>query len=293
MMNLKQLATLPRIIGIILIVIAVLVFKTQAVQAIILGIVGLVLVFTPNKTATKHWNEFIASLRMKKEYALIMLFDAVFWAVLAILAAILVNMMRGQVQQLKTIPLGTGITLANIDAYNAVFANVFATSITTLITFWLLVVIAYSLSRGMIWLTLLEKPVSKAFFIRFSLLNLLWCTSWLALELFVMLTITPVIAAALAIIFALLFIHLTTILHYSYTRMREFKKAIGTAFAIGLGNAQKFIHLYCYLFIAYLILQQAQRFAQGKAGLVVSAIIALAFMAWYRIFMRNTLRSIA
>lgn len=293
-MSIKQYITVPRIIGIILIVIAVLAYQTQGrTQVTLLALAGLVLLCSPTRTAQKHWQAFLASLKPGKETMLIMLFDIIFWAALAILTLILANVLQSPYEQLKALQLGSSATISMIASYNDILQGVFTTALITLIIFWMLVVAAYSFSRGLIWLTLLEKPVQRVFFTRFSLLNLIWCTAWIILTVFFLSTTLPQIAAHTAIIVMVLYAHLATVLHYSYTKTRALGKSFRDTFGIGLGNAAHFIHPYCYLFIVYVILSQIARVAQGTTALIVTFIVFLIFMALYRTYLRNILRHIA
>ncbi len=292
-MNLKQLISVPRILGIVLIILAVLVYQTQGfLRTALLAIVGLVLMLTPTHRATAHWWAFLNSWRLKKEFVFMMLFDILFWVVLAILTLIMANVLQSPTEQLKTINTAS-FNIGAITSYNAIIESFFITAIITFVVFWLLTVIAYSFSRGLIWLTLLEKPMHTPFFIRFSLLNLIWCTIWTFLIILFMITMVPPISAVMFVLMMLLYAHLTTILHYSYTKTRAFGKAVKDAFGIGLGMLARFVHPYCYLFIVYVILSQFTRFVQGNTLLVVTFIVFLVFMAWYRTYLRNILRHIA
>lgn len=294
-MNLKQIITLPRILGIILLATAALAYKTQgALRAALLAIAGLVLVLTPTESGKKHWDEFLNSLKLGKEFVLIMLYDILFWALLAVLTLILANVLRTPYEQLKLVQFGgESVSLGNLQAYNAIIENFFTATIIAIIVFWVLAILAYSLSRGLIWLTLLEKPAQQPYFMRLSLLNIVWCTVWVALAVFFMATMQQPIGAYVFLILLILYAHLTSVLHYSYTKMRAFGRAIKDAFGVGLGKLGRFAHAYCYLFVVYVILSQFQRIATGTSELLVTFIIFLVFMAWYRTYLRNILRHIA
>ena len=221
-----------------------------------------------------------------------MLFDILFWALLTVLALIMAAVMRNPYQQIKAMQLGGGLTLANVEAYNVIIEHFFVSAIVAIIVFWILIVAAYTLSRGLIWLTLLNKKAPSKFFLHLFLLNLVWCTVWLALTLFFMSTLMQPLGAFAFIIMMLLYAHITTALHYSYVKSPGFAKSIRSAFGAGLGRISKFIQPYCYIFIVYVILHQLQKFAKNTLALVVAFIVFLAFMAWYRKYLRNVLRHI-
>jgi len=292
-MNLKKIVTLPRIIGIALIVIAALTFAIQgALHAALLAIAGLVLLFSPTVSAKKQWQRFLASFALTKEFALIMLYDIVFWALFAVISLVLATTMRSQMATLQGIQLGQGLAVSQLPAYNGIIEHFFTVAIVGLALYWLLIVAAYTLSRGLIWLTLVDKPVRAGFFARFSLLNLLWCTLWLALALFVATKVVQPTSAYALLALGILYAHLTTVLHSQYAKTRAFRTSLKDAFGIGLGRIGSFAQPYCYIFVIYVILSQLQRLAQDARGaLIATFVIFLIFMAWYRTYLNAVIRS--
>jgi len=280
--------TIPRIIGIILLGLAVLVYPRDGLStAIWFVIAGLILLLSKKENSNKYWNKFVDSLKLKKQFGIIMLFDALFWAALVVLTLILTKVLEAPYDQLKLVQFGDSLSLSNVAVYNTIIESFFVTTIISLIVFWLLLITIYSFSRGKIWLTLLNKKASKGFFWRFTGLNLVWCTVWIAITLFFMSTLVQPYGAAVFIILLYLYPHLTTVLHYSYVKSPGFTKNIKKAFGIGIGNLSKFIHPYCYLFIVFVIIYQPQRFAQSNIVLGITLLGLLAFMAWYRTYLRD------
>jgi len=290
----KNLITIPRITGILLLAIAWFAARTQTkLHVALLAISGAVLLLTPTGPALKRWQEFRDSFRLTKSFAIIMLLDILFLAVLAVLTLILSNVLRGTMELLKQVDLSDrGVLLAKVDMYNDIIGSFFSASITAIIIFWIAVVIAYSLSRGMIWLTLLDKPLQKKFFVRSGLFNLAWCTVWITLMLFILASQSPMIGAVAFIVLMLVYTHLTTILHHSYAKHNTMSRAVGEAFGIGLGRLGSFLNPLAYIFIIYVILSQVLRVVTGNAALVVTFAVYLAFMAWYRTYMRDVLRQV-
>jgi hypothetical protein len=294
-MNLKKYIIMPRIIGIVLIVIAALASITQgAFRAGLLAIVGLILLFSPTAHTRKQWQRFLASFAFTKEFALIILYDVVFWALLAVLSLVLAVTMRGQITSLQSIQLGQGLAFSQLPAYNGIIEHFFTVAIVGLLLYWLLIVASYSLSRGLIWLTLQKKDIQAGFFARFSLLNLLWCTLWLAAGLFLATKVVQPTSAYAVISLSILYVHLATVLHSQYAKTRAFGKSLKDAFGIGLGEIIHFVHPYCYISVIYVILSQLQRLVQDARGaLIVAFIIFLVFMAWYRAYLNAVIRSVA
>ncbi len=285
-----RLITIPRLIGIALFALAWPSYPGQGLLRVsLLALAGIIFLLSPAKSAEKHWQEFVKSLKPSKDYALVMLFDIIFWALLAILTLLLAIAVRTPYEQLKTVQFSAGVNIGTLEASNAILETFFTTAIAALIAYWIAVVAAYSLSRGLIWLTLNKKPMSKSFLLKFSLLNLAWCTAWLAIILlFLTFALPP--ASAYAFIFLLvLYAYLTTRMHNSYAKHGMIRTAGRETFS--LDSLILFLRLhFTYLFIIYLILSQAGRFVQGNAELIITFFIFLIYMAWYRVYLRNILR---
>ncbi len=292
----KQLITIPRIIGLILIIAGILIYKkTGFAQIALLAIIGLILLLAPKEHSKKQFRNLLESFKLKTEFAWVMFYDAVFCVAIALLGYALYRVLMAVVQPLSQIPVAAGAKLGadNLEMYNNILGAFFTKAIIVLIAFWLLILVAYTISRGFIWLTLLNKPVHLPFFARFSLLNLVWCTAWLVLGMFFVVSMSTKPAAYVFIAMMLLYTHLTAALHYSYTKNRAFGKAMAEAFSTGIGKFKAFVIPYCYVFIVYVLLSQVLLIVSGNLMLAAAFIIFFAFMAWYRTYMRNILRRIS
>lgn len=283
----------PRVIGVVLLVIAALVFRTQSLaHAGLLAVAGLVLVLTPKKSAERHWQTFAGSFKLSKDFALLMLFDALFWAALSVLILVLSSALQGPFASLRSIQLGEGVSLGTIASYNTLLQGAFTTALVSLAVFWLAVLVVYSLSRGLIWRTLARGTFRARFFLRFALLNLCWCTAWLALVLVALLTMQPLAGAIAFIVLLFAYVHVTTVLHARYAKSEKAGESVREAFGTGLGALGRFISPYAYVFLVYVIIAQVQRLIPNAAGLVVTFLLFIGFMAWYRTFMTAVLRHI-
>jgi hypothetical protein len=223
-----------------------------------------------------------------------MAYDAGFWVLVLLLAFGFMSVMKGPYAQLQGIQLTQeSITSGALEQYNGIIHNFLTTAVIALIVLWLLIVTAYSLSRGFIWLTLLEKPTHKPFFVRFEILNLVWCIAWSGLGILVYRSLIASAAPIFFIALILLYLHITTVVHYAYTKHRAFGKAIAEGFGTGIGKFGSFVQPYCYIFIIQIILTNLLKLVQGGLILTATFIVYFVFMAWYRIYMRNVLRRIA
>jgi hypothetical protein len=290
-----KLITLPRIVGIVLIAIALFTHYARqgAIQALLLGIASLVLLLTPRKPAEKYWKQFLASLKPTKVFGILLLIDALFWTLLAILTVALTVVLRDVVTQVKSVAPTKDIAMNVIGTYNDVLGAAFTKGIIALVVFWVALTAAYALSRGMIWLTLHGKKFEMRFFLRFFALNLAWCTLWVAATLFLMSALMQPYGGISFLVLLPLYAHLTTILHSTYAQTRNARRSVGAAFSYGLGRLGSWANPYCYLLIGYVVLSQIMRaLPPGKLALGVTFILFFLFMAWYRVFLKNTLRSL-
>jgi hypothetical protein len=287
----RHLVTVPRVIGLALIILCALSYKTQGLaRAGLLGIAGLILLFAQRQSAEKHWRQFAGSFKLTKDSALLMLFDALFWAALSVFILILAGVLQSPIEQLYGIKLGEGVTVGAVMQYNAMLDGIFAIAAASLAVFWLAVVAAYSLSRGLLWLTLARERFKPRFFARFALLNLGWCTAWLALALAALLNLQPMAGAVSFIVLLVLYTHLTTVLHASYARSQRAGESVREAFGTGLGGLLGFVQPFAYVFIVYVVLAQVQRLIPGTLNLIVTFLLFLAFMMWYRTYLSAVLR---
>ena len=290
-----KLITLPRIVGIILIAIAFLTHYARqgTIQAVLLGIAALVLLCTPRKSAEKNWKQFLASLKLNKEFGILLLIDALFWTLLAILTAILTVVLRDVVNQIKIAAPTTGIAMNVIGAYNDILDAAFTKGIVAFVVFWLALIAVYALSHGMLWLTLHGKKLETKFFLRFFALNLVWCTLWVAATVFLMSALMQPYGGLSFLVMLPLYAHLTTIMHSTYAQTHSARTSVGAAFAYGLGRLGSWANPYCYLLIDYVVLSQIMRaLPPGKLALGVTFVLFFLFMAWYRTLFKNVLRSL-
>lgn len=293
-MKAKQIITIPRIIGIIAIAIAIwAVTLNQYIQASFLGAAGLILALTKNKPAKRYWTEFAKSWKLGKKWVIISLFDAVFWAVFTILSGLLVYLVGRQMEALKTLSspqtLGAGIAEAQITVIKSVLTN----SLMIFIVFLLASVLVYSLCRGFIWLRIFSKPLKFVYFAKFLLLNIIWMIIVLGLILFASTVIYRGVGAVIALIIFLLSIHITTCLHFSFTKTRKIWQSIGKALKIGISKITRFGHLYCYAFIVLVIIQQIFRLRlESKLLILIAMLLLILYSAWYRLYMYTVLKKV-
>jgi len=238
------------------------------------------------KEIKKTFNELISSLKDKKNIWVIS-YDLCFLLIAGIILKASSNILAKQISRLGISPtsLGPETIARQLGAIKTLAA---ITIITAVITY-ILIIIAYSFFRGWAWTKLQNKKPTKKYITRFILLNLTWITAWTALliittnivhqEYYIYLMITGTIA----------YIHLTTVLHHSFTYHEQIKKAISKAFTIGIGKIQQFIIPYIYIIIIYIILTKILIIIPIKARTIATTAVIILFLAWYKTYMNRTI----
>lgn len=160
------------------------------------------------------------------------------------------------------------------------------------IIFYILSVFNYSLFRTWVWTKIMNKLPTKAFVKRFFLLNLIWITCWIALFILGITTLSQEYYKYMIAIIAILYIHLTTVLHHCFTWQQEIKKPIGKAFTIGIGHIGRFFIPYIYIIIIYIVITKAFVVVPTQAQYIGIFVVLLLFLAWYRVYMNSVISRI-
>jgi len=272
--------SITRIIGVVLLVVSMLAHKYIGVSVALLVIAGLIMLISDKKNAKKQLIIFKKSFKelKHKRYYLIALYDILCLGVFFLIA-----------------PLFSAWFVAKMNTLTA--SNIFSLLFLLLVYLFavtLLLIIAYSVFKGLIWLQIMKKKVSAGFLKRFFLLNLCW---WLIL-------LIPIIIFVLGakqeylfycvILFAILYVHFTSILHYVFTNNLRIGKAVKQAFAITFIDIKQFLLPYSYIILVYFILLQIFWIVPKTANIMLfaSILFIVFFLAWYRLYLAEILKQI-
>jgi hypothetical protein len=285
----------PRIIGILLIIIATLVYFTGSNGYIGLSISGLILIIASAHYTQKILDLFIETVSNWKILFVTALYDAIYW--LLVFGSVYFFKWR---LQAKTAAAQAGTTLTkeamtnpDLVAKNAAMLQQFVIFLTVggllLLVFCFL---AYTFSRGFIWTTITKQKADKKFFKRWLGVNFFWWIIWTPIFLLVMLAMknNPLAKGSIAM---LLFVasYFTPIMHTLYMQTHK----IGTSLANGLGWGLSKLHLlivpYTYAFVAYVIAFQLFRLAQNTTVVQpISMLFVVLFMSWMRIYLYHIIK---
>gem|GEM_PF-4637802 len=277
-MDLKKYTT--RILGIILLIAAMLAHKYIGTAVIFMVIAGLVMLISNKSIALKAFRIFIKSFKQipHKRYFLIALYDMLLIAIVFLILPLFSKLFVSKVQEL---------TAANI---GSLLLMLFAYLI--LITFVLL--LAYSVFKGLIWLAILKQKPSAKYFQKFLLLNLCWLFIWCIPGIIVLWGLKPNYFIYVLVLAVIVYIHLTSILHYTFTKDRHIRNALKQAFATGIGQIKQFLLPYAYIILVYFVLLQVFWIVPRTTNfmLFASLLFIVFYLAWYRLYLAQVLKRI-
>jgi len=285
----------PRIIGILLIIIATLVYFTGSNGYIGLSISGLILIIASAHYTQKILDLFIETVSNWKILFVTALYDAIYW--LLVFGSVYFFKWR---LQAKTAAAQAGTTLTkeamtnpDLVAKNAAMLQQFVIFLTVggllLLVFCFL---AYTFSRGFIWTTIAKQKADKKFFKRWLGVNFFWWMIWTPIFLLVMLAMknNPLAKGSIAM---LLFVasYFTPIMHTLYMQTQKIGNSLANGLGWGLSKFHMLIVPYTYAFVIYVIAFQLFRLAQNTTIVQpISMLFVVLFMSWMRIYLYHIIK---
>lgn len=285
----------PRIIGILLIIIATLVYFTNAKGYIGLFISGLILIIASAHYTQKMLDLFIEAVSNWKILFITALYDAIYW--LLVFGSVYFFKWRLQVKtaaaQAGTILTKEAMTNPDLVAKNAEMLQQFVVFLTVggllLLIFCFL---AYTFSRGLIWTTISKQKADKKFFTRWLGVNFFWWIIWTPIFLLVILAMknNPLAKGSIAM---LLFVasYFTPIMHTLYMQTHKTGQSLANGLGWGLSKLHLLIVPYTYAFVTYVIVFQLFRLAQNTTVVQpISMLFVVLFISWMRIYLYHIIK---
>ena len=248
-----------------------------------------------NYTKTTFWN-FIEHVVPTKQVLLSTIYDTVFWLLFFATTYVLGIIINKETAMLKNINFNQQAVLAQgIAQANITLLKTFAAKIAFYALIYLLIIaLFYTLMKGIIWLTLLNKKPTKQYFKQFYKLNLLWGIIWLAIFIFVLIGVQTEYRNYLAIIAFAFYLHMTTIAQTTFTVKNTIKEAFNAVIMTGIGKIHYFILPYSFSAVIYWLLTRILQFipTQTTAIIVAAMLIALFYLAWLRNYVKDVILEI-
>ena len=157
--------------------------------------------------------------------------------------------------------------------------------ILSAILFLVLVVINWSVFKGLIWTTTTNKKFNFKFFKKFLLLNLIWLPSWFLLIFLFAIITTPTTAPIFMIITTIIAFYFTNILYPLFLKDNKLSK-IKEAFKLGIEKIHHFIVPYAVIGVLFYIISKLHSLIAADIGLNPNVFfgILLIFITWLRYY---------
>jgi len=249
------------------------------VVAVVLA--GLVLIIFDKEKTSREFSRFLDSFKLiNKRFVLIAFYDMLCLAVFFFV-----------------VPLFSAWFMKSISSVESISGLVYVLFLLWIYFFAvaLILLIIYSVFRGLIWLTILKKKPSALYFKRFFLLNLCW---WLILIIPFFITVFGVKQNYLfyaVILFAVAYAHVTSVMHYVFTKDLRIGLSLRQAFVVGCAGIKEFFVPYSFIVVVYFVLLQVFWIVpkDTKTMLFASLLFTVFFLAWYRLYLSTVLRRLA
>lgn len=286
--------TTTRIIGIAVLLLSLFFYFTNPSTGVyLLAAIALVLLFAPEKYGESQLKKLTDSLNFK-ELSIITLFDVLFWFVFFVSATLINSTLEKIAKSFlgginpQTIQYSTDV--AKLSAATNSIKTFFLVLGLTLFGFVIINLLAYTLSRSLIWLNLLKKKFNLNSFIKFLGFNSLWWVLWAVIFVLLVLKRDPEVMPWLALTLAAFYIHTSTIAHYYLAKTNRIKDSFAKGFTISFGKLHLFILPYSFILLAYFILSKVITYIPlGTFEAVVNFIVLIAIMNIGRAYLKNVL----
>lgn len=286
--------TKPRIIGIILLVIALLVYFIGRQGAIPVAIAGIIIIIAPAKHANKMFDLYIENFSKWKTIIITALYEALYWLVIFGSAYFFQYLVQSKMA------VSQGAALTREQMMNPELVTQGTAALKEFVTFLfvggaLLVIfscIIYSISRAFIWATITNQKTNKKYLLKFTLLNIAWWAIWLPLYIILNVGLKNDPRVKESMVVLLLFgYYFSPIVHTIYTKKHLIGQSIGNGIAWGISKVHRFIIPYILIFVTYVILYQLFRLVETTAwAKAVSILFIIIFIAWARTYLYEVIK---
>jgi len=248
------------------------------------------------ETIVKSFKELLLSFKEKK-IIWAFIYDAVFILIAGIILKTASQILMGRINALGISQTATPeLMVQNM----AVMKQFMYTATVTAIIVYIILILVYTISRGLIWAKIMDRQLTKKYLLKFGLLSLIWITGWIAVFSVIVTISNQQYYKWIMIVLGISYLHLTTILHHSFTYKNTIGSAVQKAFAIGIGKINKLILPYIYIIIIFIVVGQIMniptRMTYGITATqtigVIGIVVLLLFAAWYRTYINKKIKQI-
>lgn len=238
---------------------------------------------------------FLDSFKLKKNFLYIILYDLLFF-IIAILFVKFFGGIIGKMSSNVDLSIVERVLIspspAQTEILKATVNNVKMVIFGAMIAFTLyliIIIFIWSLSRGLIYTTLLNKKFDKKFYWKFLLLNLLFYIPLLIL-LFAFIYVIKELPQAIYALFLILLIavYFLALSYISFVKIGKVFKAVGNALEFGFTKIHKMIIPLILIIIIFVIMSLITaniiKILSFAIQPYVSLLIFIIYLAWARIY---------
>ncbi|MFC1728064.1 hypothetical protein ACFLZ7_01200 [Nanoarchaeota archaeon] len=154
----------------------------------------------------------------------------------------------------------------------------------------------YSFFQGKIWNHIFNSNLTKRYFWKFSLLNLIWivAATLVSILIYLLFNQTPMLAAVMYIILTIIIVCLLVINYIQFTQKNLVFKSIKNTFLM-LNKINKFIKqigVTAVVFILLSFVSMIFNLLPQAVSMVVVSFLLLIYAAWARLYLAEALKSV-
>lgn len=288
----RQHITIPRVVGLICLLVAVLSYFTSATGWLWYGVAGIVLLVAPTTYARARFDDYLATFGKWKTVLVVAVYDAFYY--LVVFASL--YFLHARVTAASLAAQATGITERLTDPATLQIAATFTQDIlTTLVVGSLIVIIigffAYVVSRALIWTTIAHQKITKQFFVTFLGLNAALCSIFavfFALILFGNKQGPQPALVALLIAAA----YFAVIIHSLFMKTHQIGFSLSNGFGFGVGKIHLFIVPYTLVIVTYAVISQFFLFVPVQFVQPLSMLLVVLLFAFIRTYLYDIVKHI-
>jgi len=289
--------TKPRIIGVILLIIGIIGWMVDKKGSFWAGLAGIIILIAPTKHAEAMLDLFVDTVLKWKTVIITALYDALYWLFVYGAAYFLIwrIQVKAAMAQTSTVFDTAQMMNAEVATQNLAIMQTFLfTFVGGGVLVFVLCILAYTLSRGMIWSTITTKKPNKKFFFKMFGLTLGWGAIWTVLFVIIAIGLKGSADTKQALLGLLMVaVYFTPIVYTLFTDKNLIGYSISNGLAIGIAKVHKFIIPYTYAFVAYIILYQVFRLLQYTAFMKpASMLFVVLYFSWLRIYIYNIVKKL-
>ena len=239
-----------------------------------------------------EFKEFFNSFKLKFNFLQIILFDLTFYAAVFLTSIVSTKIMEAKGTGLDTSMLTEQALTAASEAELAVFASGFKgfiiAAFAVIIIMALVVLLGWSLTRGLIYTNLLKKKLTKTYFIKSVGLNIVLAIIVFVVMMFISVLLQMQIQAIIYFSALLLgsIIYFISLIYIQFTKTLKVFESIGEGLSFGTKKFHKLLMTVVLILIVGAILNYLVSFLPYSIFLIM--IFFIVYLAWAKTYFVNT-----